>query len=154
MINSFLVTLVNSGVPPVNPLSPVGDVLWPTIYRAKTYSTVEQAALQILYDSDGNYLHDFLTAIQMLFLVESSVSVDSIFIDDPRVSYTRAQLLGQFVGVDPLLYSYQQINHMLTALPDLQAETFLTGENLLVYRSSLANTDKLSAVISHFGKRP
>jgi uncharacterized protein (DUF1501 family) len=154
MINSFLVTLVNSATPPVNPSSLVGDVLWPTIYRVKTYTPVEEAALQILFNDDGDYLHYFLTAIQMLFVVESSVMVSSITADDPRTSYNRVQLLGQFEGVDPLTYSYQQVNRMLASLPDLQAETFLTGDELQVYRSSLSPLDKLAAVLSFFGKRP
>ena len=154
MLNSFLVTLVNDPTPPVNGASQVGDILWPSIYRVKTYTAAEAAALQILFDYDGDYLHTLLTAIQMLFVVESSVMASSITADDSQISYTRVQLLGQFEGVDPLTYSYQQVNQMLQSLPDLQAETFLTGDSLLVYRSSLSNVDKLAAVISHFGKRP
>lgn len=154
MINSFLVTLVNDGTPPVNPMSQVGDVLWPGIYLPKSYGSVEESVIETLYSSDGDYLHDFLTAIQMLFVVESSVMAATITQDDPKISYNRVQLLGQFEGVDPLTYSYQQTDRMIAALPSIPGELFLTGDALQVFRSALSPIDRLAAVISHFGLRP
>jgi len=153
MINSFLVTLVNNPTPPVNGSSVVGNVLWPAIYRTQTYTPVEAGARGLLFADDGDYLHTFLTAIQMLFLVESSVVSNQIYADDPRTSYSRAQLLGQFEGVDPLVYSYQAGGRLLAALPEIPAENFLSGDLLLAYRSSLAATDRLAAIIAHFGRR-
>lgn len=154
MLNSFLVTLVNDPTPPVNPMSVVGDIVWPDTLLVKTYTPLEQYALNLLFDYDGDYLHTFLTAIQMLWVVEAGVVSDQIFADDSRVTYTRAQLFGQFQDVNPLTYSYEQGTRMLAAMDNIPAEQFLEGPLLLAYRSSFSKTDKLGAVIAHFGRRP
>lgn len=150
MINSFLVSLHNSATPPTNPASTVGDVLWPSPYKAKVYTGAASAANDILFDRETNALKHFLTAIQLLWVVQDSVCADTIFSDDPRVSYNEDQLLGQFESV---VRDDQQISRILQRFDDIHALEFLTGDLLSVYRTALSRTDKLAAVISYFGKR-
>jgi hypothetical protein len=150
MINSFLVTLHNDATQPTNPSSTVGDVLWPNPYKVKVYTGSADLANQILFDRETNALKHFLTAIQLLWVVQESVCADTILVDDPRVSYTQEQLLGQFESVTR---DDQQISRILQRFGDIQALDFLEGDLLEVYRSSLSRMDKLAAVISYFGQR-
>lgn len=150
MINSFLVSLHNSATPPTNPASVVGDVLWPDPYRVKVYTGAAILANQVLFNNEANALKHFLTAIQLLWVVEESVHADTITTDDLRISYTQVQLLGQFESVT---YDAQQISRILQRLSDIQALEFLTGDLLLSYRSSLSPMDKLAAIIAFFGSR-
>lgn len=151
MINSFLATLHNDATPPINGSSTTGDVLWPNPYTVKTYTGVALLANNILFDNQSDAFKHFLTAIQLLWVVEESVLADQIVVDDPRVSYNEAQLLGQFVGVTG--YELQQISRILDQFESIPATQFLTGDYLHVYRSALSRLDKLAAVICFFGRR-
>lgn len=151
MINSFLVTLTNTGTQPTNPSSAVGDVLWPANVQVKAYAGAQALVYQELFGGQTNALHRFLTAIQLLWTVEESVLVDTILSDDPRITYTSEQLLGQFENTPT--YDRQQITRILQYMDDLPVTQFLTGERLEVYRSALSKLDRLSAIICQFGLR-
>ena len=151
MINSFLVTLYNDGTQPTNPSSAVGDVLWPSNYLAATRTPAEQLADRILFDGQPAGLTRFLTAIQLLWVVEESVVADRITADDPRISYTTEQLVGQFINQPT--YDTQAVSGAVTQLARMNPLAFLTGELLTVYRSALSPMDRLAAVIAHLGAR-
>ncbi len=150
MINSFLATLHNSATAPTNDESTVGDVLWPDPYTVKTYTGPAVLANNILFANQTGLEH-FLTAIQLLWVVEESVLADQILVDDPRISYNEQQLLGQFVELPD--YDLQQISRIISRFDELPALQYLTGEYLHVYRSALSRLDKLAAVICFFGRR-
>ena len=153
MINSFLVTLYNNATQPTNPLSEVGDIAWPQTYLPRTYTPAEQEALAILF---GPYaavgLPRFLAAIQLLFVVQESVCADLITVDDRRITYTQAQLAGQFNGVLVGTYDPKHISNVMKNAQFINT-SFLTGRLLGVNTSSLCATDRLSAVIAHLGLR-
>lgn len=151
MINSFLATLHNSATPPTNPSSTVGDVLWPDPYTAKVYTGQALLANNLLFANEPNALKHFLTAIQLLWVVQESVLADQILVDDPRTSYTEAQLVGQFVSTPT--FDRQQISRILSQWDSIQGTQFLTGEYLHIYRSALSRMDRLAAVICYFGRR-
>lgn len=151
MINSFLVSLYNSGTAPTNPSSTVGDVLWPGTVQVKTYTGNEELAERILFDGvAAPSLDRFLTAIQLLWVVQDSVLVNHITADDPRVTYTDEQLIGQFEGAT---HDNQQVTRVLGEIASASPLTFLGGELLSTYRTALSPLDRLAAVICHFGKR-
>lgn len=148
MINSFLVHLQNSETPPVNPLSTTGDILWPDNVRVRTYTGTEAIANDILFAGEVDSLARFLLAIQLLWVVEDSVRANTILAHDPRITYTRRQLAGQFAeqaGFE------QHVSHQLQNLDRLQALSFLQGDNLRVYRTALSDHDRLACVVAHFG---
>ena len=149
MINSFLVSLHNSGTAPVNPSSLVGDVLWPDPVELKTYSGAAAVADGILFNGTTGF-DRFLIAIQLLWVVEESVLADTITYDDRRVTYTRAQLAGQFI--DQSGYD-QQVSRVLDSFSEIKALDFLQDYLLSVYRSALSPLDRLAAVIAEFGLR-
>lgn len=151
VINSFLVTLHNSATQPTNPSSLVGDVLWPSPYTPKVYTGAEQLANTLLFDGEADPLFHFLTAIQLLWVVQESVLVDQILLNDVRTSYNETQLIGQFE--DTPTYDRQQISRILQIWDSIPALQFLTGDLLHVYRSSLSRMDQLAAVICFFGRR-
>lgn len=151
MINSFLATLHNSATPPTNPSSVVGDVLWPAPYTPKVYTGPAQLANNLLFDNQTDPLFHFLTAIQLLWVVQESVLVDRIVLDDVHTSYNQIQLIGQFIDTDD--YDRQQISRILGIWESIPALQFLTGDLLHVYRSSLSRMDRLAAVICYFGNR-
>lgn len=151
MINSFLVTLHNSGTQPTNPASVMGDVLWPPTYLPKVYTGSELLANNILFGRETDPLNHFLVSIQLLWVVEESTQAPYIIADDPRISYTKEQLLGQFESVAG--YDFQQITRVLDAFDTIPALSFLEDDLLLAYRSSLSKMDRLAAIIAHFGKR-
>ena len=98
MINSFLVTLHNNATPPVNAMSNVGNVLWPSALRIKTYTGAAATAARILFNELPTSSFDhFLAAIQFLWVVQESVCADTILEDDSRISYSQDQLVGQFI---------------------------------------------------------
>ena len=150
MINSFLVTLTNSQTAPVNPSSTTGNVLWPDNVLVKPYTGAAALAEAILFNNETVLLNRFLIAIQLLWVVEDSVLSATITQDDPRISYTREQLLGQFNAV---VYDPQQITRILTSFDDIRALEFLQGDLLETYRSALSRMDKLAAIIAYFGIR-
>ncbi len=151
MINSFLVTLQNDATPPVNPSSEVGDVLWPDPYTPKVYTGPALLTNTLLFNSETDDLFHFLTAIQLLWVVQESVLADQILLDDPRISYNQAQLVGQFEDTSD--YDRQQISRILGLWESLPALQFLEGDLLHVYRSSLSRMDRLAAIICYFGRR-
>jgi hypothetical protein len=150
VINSFLVTLTNTETPPVNPNSTGGNVLWPDNVLVKTYTGPAELARTVLFDNESDDLKRFLTAIQLLWVVENSVLAPLITADDPRISYTKEQLLGQFTMA---VYTPQQISRILGSFDDIPALQFLQGDLLVTYRSALSRMDKLAAIISYFGVR-
>jgi len=150
MINSFLVTLHNSATQPVNPSSLTGDVEWPANYLPKAYTGQAAVANSVLFDGEADPLKHFLTAIQLLWVVQESVLADSVVADDTRISYTETQLLGQFEDV---VYDRQQVTRVLSQFDQLRGTDFLTGELAEIYRSSLSRMDQLAAVITYFGLR-
>jgi len=151
MINSFLVTLYNDGTQPTNPSSTVGDVLWPDNYLPRSFNAAEQLANRLLFDGQSVGIARFLIAIQMLWVVEESVVEDRILADDPRVSYTAEQLVGQFANQPT--YDTQQVSRVVTQLERMNPLAFLSGELLTVYRSALSRLDRLAAIVAHFGAR-
>lgn len=152
MINSFLVTLVNSQTQPTNPSSTTGNVLWPSNVQVRTYTGDELLAYNQLFDAETDPLFKFLRAIQLLWVVEESVCADSITQDDPRVTYTREQLVGQFENTPS--FDRQQVSRLLQSLSTIPALSYLTGDRLRIYRSALSRLDQLAAIICHFGVRP
>ncbi len=150
MINSFLASLHNSATPPVNPSSVHGDVLWPSPLQVQTFSGDAGVAEEILFGAQYDNLARFLLSIQLLWVVEESVCADTIQADDSRITYTREQLVGQFV--DQTGYE-QHVSAVLAQLPSIPAHGFLTGRLLEVYRSALSPLDRLAAVIAYFGMR-
>ncbi len=150
MINSFLATLHNDDTPPVSGSSTTGDVLWPSPLTVKTYTGAAALANIILFENQSGFNH-FLTAIQLLWVVQESVLADQILVDDPRVSYNEQQLLGQFE--DASGYDLQQISRIISRFDDIPALQFLVGDDLHVYRSALSRLDKLAAIICFFGRR-
>ena len=149
MINSFLISLQNSGTQPVNPSSVVGDVLWPDPVEVKTYTGAASDVLRTLFDAKTG-LDKFLLAIQYLWVVEESVLADRITSDDPRVTYTQEQLEGQFI--DQVDWG-QSVSYVLQELDTAAPLTFLEGDLLSVYRSSLSPMDHLAALICYYGLR-
>lgn len=152
MINSFLVTLHNTQTAPVNPSSLTGEIMWPANVLPRAYTGPALLAQRILFAGYGTAdFEHFLIAIQLLWVVEESVCADRIMLDDSRVTYNRAQLLGQFEGYAS--FDYQNTSRILRQFNDLQAARFLTGDLLEIYRSALCTLDRLAAVISYFGAR-
>jgi len=150
MINSFLVTLQNSGTQPTNPSSAVGDVFWPDPVYVKTYTGDAAVGEEVLFGGEVDTLLRFLYAIQLLWVVEESVLANTITVDDTRVTYTREQLVGQFEAQTGF---EQHVSTVLSHLDHIEALNFLDGELLEVYRSSLSPLDQLAAIIVFYGRR-
>lgn len=151
MINSFIVSLYNNATQPVNPSSEAGNVLWPDTYKVRIYSSQEQRVNSLLfgaYDADFN---KFLASIQFLWLVENSVLKDTILHDDPRITYDSVQLSWQFADISLAMYDRRQCDRALRNLKEMNAERILKGNNLTTYRSALSASDRLAAVVAHFG---
>lgn len=150
MINSFLVTLQNSGTQPTNPSSVVGDVFWPDPVSVKTYTGDAAVGEEVLFAGETDNLARFLLAIQLLWVVEESVLADTITADDPRITYTRDQLVGQFEGQSGF---EQHISSLLSDFGVIDALDFLDGDLLFTYRAALSPLDKLAAVVVFYGRR-
>jgi hypothetical protein len=152
MINSFLVTLVNSATQPVNPSSTTGNVYWPSPVEIRMFSTDEQATRSVLFANTSTNLDIFIAAIQLLWVVEESSCYTYITKDDQRITYSRPQLVGQLTNIsDTKLY---HINSCLSNFDMIKPLSYLSPELASIYRSSLSKLDRLAAVITHFGIRP
>lgn len=149
MINSFLVTLCNTQIPPVNPLA-LSNIYWPDQVLVRTYNAAEERDLQIILQGNTTGLPRLLASIQLLWVVENSVRADTITRDDPRVTYTRGQLQDQFF--DQTGYD-QHISQVLPQMDELRPYTYMDAENARVF-DSVCPLDRLAAVVAHFGARP
>lgn len=154
MINSFLVTLVNSGTPVVNGSASCGNVLWPSAYRVKTY-TPELAVLRqgIYGPALGTPLHTLLQSVCLLKNLRASPFVRAEKADDPRVTYTDAQLHGLFVGA---AFPTNTVGAALAFLKVSAPVVARVAESSDVVReavTSLTPLDVLAAITVELGKR-
>lgn len=149
MINSFLVTLCNTQIPPVNPLA-LSSVYWPDQVLVRDYTQEEQRDLQILLQGHMTGLPRLLAAIQLLWVVENSVRADTILKDDPRITYTLSQLQDQFFDQPGF---EQHTSKVLAQLDLLRPYPYLSPENTEGFQA-VCPLDRLASVIAHFGARP
>lgn len=146
MINSFLATLHNSPTPPVNPQSTAGDIVWPSPFPARDYTPEEMGVVLWLLGQPGDFNH-FLASVQLLMLVEQSVLASHILADDPRITYDRTQLLGQF---EDTTFNRSRVSTLLGSMP--ATPSFLNQELAEVYRNGIG-IERLAALVVHFGRR-
>jgi len=152
MFNSFIVMLTNESTQPTALGTPsFGQILWPAPVATRTYTGAALLAQAVLFQGTASAGARLLRAIELLWLVEESVLVDTITADDPVTTYTPEQLVGYFSGVSEVDYPRQAVSSILTQLDQLNATAFLTGELLATYRGALSPTDKLAAVVAYFG---
>jgi len=128
----------------------MGDILWPDLVKERVYTGAEVFVRQKMFGDESDELVTLLNAIRYLWLVENSVLAAQIKADDPRISYTRNQLVAQFTGHSGEL---PLISSALQDVATLPVHDFLDQTLLGVWRSALAASDRLAAVVVHFGRR-
>lgn len=147
VINSFLVKLTNTASAPTNPSSTTGDIVWPSPYTVITYTADEQRVRQLLFAGCASDLQILLTAIQLVWLVDSSVLSPYLVKDDQRITYTDGQLLGQYASAT---YDKQHTTQLLRTVPDC-SNIFTDAYLREVYGATYSPLDRLAAVVCHFG---
>lgn len=148
-MNRFLATLDNDPVQPVNPLATTGQVLWPTPFFTVTDTTYEGIVRATIFGGYSTRLEHFAIAVQLLWVVEESVLVDTIKTVDKDISYTRAQLINQLTGVTIT----DAATKALATLPTINGEVLLTGTLRDTWQTAMSDFDKLAAIICHFGSK-
>jgi hypothetical protein len=113
------------------------------------YTVQEQEAQARLFGDCPSRFIRFAKAIQLLWLVEDSVLVDSIERVDPSITY-RAQLVGQLTGVLPAYL--HAATDALAQLP-FMSPSILETELHEVWEHSVTPVDKLAAFVVHFGRK-
>lgn len=148
-MNGFLAALDNNATAPVNGSSTTGDVLWPAPFLVQTYTTAEAEVQTRLFGDCPTRFVRFAKAIQLLWLVEDSVLVESIVETDPSITY-RAQLTGQLTGV--YIGYLQAVSDALAQLEFMQPD-ILEADLREVWEHSITPADKLAAFVVHFGRK-
>lgn len=149
-MNRFLASLDNNATAPVNPSSTTGDIPWPSPFYVHTFTVNETIARTALFGTTASRLLNFTTAIQLLWVVENSVISAVIAETDPVITYTEAQLVGQFEGVAN--ENRQAASLALVVTIDFVPD-FLSDDLANVYYKALSRYDRLAALIAHFGTK-
>lgn len=148
-MNGFLAALDNISSAPVNGLSTTGNVVWPSPFLVRSYSIAEnEVRVRLFGDCPTRFIH-FVKSIQLLWLVEDSVLSAAIAQTDPSITYTRAQLVGQFEGI-ATDYRYA-VRDALAQLPGINPD-ILEEDLRRVWDASITPADKLAACVVHFGR--
>jgi hypothetical protein len=83
MVNQFLATLDGIAAQP-------SGIVWPT-EAVDAESSILRTAL---FGAVSSRQHNFLKALQLLMIVEESSLINEVMADDPRVTYTREQVVA------------------------------------------------------------
>jgi hypothetical protein len=150
-MNGFLAALDNTATAPVNPASTTGNVAWPSPFYTRVYSPKEAELNRRLFGNCPTRIVRFVKAIQLLWLVEDSVLSSKILATDRKITYNRAQLIGQLESVSS---AYKKAaSGALMQLPFMDVSEILSQELQSVWDSALTPVDKVAAVVVHFGMK-
>ncbi len=149
-MNKFLATLDNTSTPPVSGSSTTGNVIWPSPFYTRVFTQYEQEVRARLFGYVPNRFTNFVKAIQLLWLVEDSICAPYITSQDPVITYTHAQLVGQFAGISQT-YEYA-IDEALVQFDEIDGNQLPLSQDLLaIWTNALSRGDRLAAIITHFG---
>jgi len=149
-MNKFLATLDNISTPPVSGTSTTGNVIWPSPFYTRVYTQYEQETRARLFGYVPDRFTNFVKAIQLLWLVEDSICAPYIMSQDPVITYTHDQLVGQFNGISQT-YEYA-IDEALVQFPEIDGNQLPLSQDLLgIWTNALSRGDRLAAIVTHFG---
>jgi hypothetical protein len=148
-MNRFLATLDNNPAQPVNGLATTGQVLWPSPFYVVTDTAYEGIVRSMLFGGYSTRLEQFAIAVQLLWVVEESVLVNTIEAVDKDISYTREQLTDQITGVTIT----DTATKALANLEFINGEELLSGSLRDTWQTAFSDFDKLAAIICHFGSK-
>lgn len=147
MISAFLTSLYNSDTSLTQSATTLGDIPLDTTYTPYAYAPTESVFNQLIYAGMTD-AQRFGRAAQLTVLVARSPWTDQILIDDPRISYSSAQLIEHAAASpgDPLtaLYGVGDNNTLIDALPEVWRRRVGASQSRL---------DRSLAICCYFGRK-
>lgn len=157
MINSFLVSLTNVQTQPVISSSTTGNIYWPAM-KVRTFTGAAAADRQLLFKTENSATYwQLVFAIQYLWVVQGSILINRLTIEDPRITYDAAQLKGQLTDIGTLATTDGVTDYAnrgtygLSILSKLHAGEYLEDDLRVIYTNADSPVDRLAAVICYFG---